>query len=119
MKDKKRRKSLKKEFIKVTVEGKKSRMHFIPTETGVQVKLQKKEKNPDKVLLGEVKMGNKTLSFFAYKNQPKLVFIALNDEFIPLNKFKLREVVSSVAKEAWFIGLYGKRAKKYRRNLQR
>ena len=115
-KKKPKRKSLRKEALKVTVEGKETRIHFTLTETELEKKTY--EKNPNLITFGKIGLGRKTLKMYAIKNNPKLVFIRINDQFIPLNKFKLREMVALCSKAAWFIGLYGKRAKKYRGKLQ-
>ena len=119
MHTKKKRKSLRKETFKGTFEGKESRIHFtLGKQDQIEVQLETFKPNPNIIKFGAIKMGNKTLKAYAFKNQPKLVFIRINTEFIPLNKFKLREMVSLLMKEAWFIGLFGKRAKKYRGKLQ-
>ena len=114
---KKRRKRKSKEFINLIIEGKKTRIHITPiTET--KTELQTFKKNPDLIKFGTIGIGGKTLKAYAFKNQPKLIFIRINNQFIPLNKHKLREMVALCTKAAWFIGLYGKRAKKYRDSLQ-
>ena len=114
-----KRKSLRKQALKLTVEGKKTRIHFTLDQTNTpQAQLQTYNPNPDLIKFGTVGTGNKAIKCYAFKNQPNLIFFRIDDQFIPLNKHKLREVVALCSKAAWFIGLYGKRAKKYRGNLQ-
>jgi len=114
---KKRRKSLRKEALKVTVEGKETRIHFTLEETKLEQK--KFNPNPNLIPFGTIGVANKHQKAYAFKNNPKLVFFRINDQFIPMNKHKLREMVALCSKGAWFIGLYGKRAKKYTRKLKR
>jgi len=113
----KRRKSLTKEFIQLIIEGKETRIHIVPI-TEMKTEKQSFKENPDLIKFGTIGIGGKTLKAYAFKNQPKLVFFRINKEFIPLNKHKLREMVALCTNAAWFIGLYGKRAKKYRDSLQ-
>jgi len=77
------------------------------------------EKNPDKISFGVIRndYGDR-LELFAYKDNPETVFISLNGNYLALDKHKLREMVSFLTKGAWFIGLFGKRAKKYRLQKQ-
>lgn len=112
-KPKKRRKSLRKETFKATFEGKKTRIHFTLGEKGEpEVKLQKFNPNPNLLKFGTIKVGTKTLKAYAFKNNRKLAFIRINDQFIPLSKFKTRELLSLTMKLGRYLGLLGKKKAK-------
>jgi hypothetical protein len=114
----KRRKSIRKEAVKLIAEGKESRINFTLTqENNLCAKLQNFKENPELIKFGELVVGQKTLKLYAFKNQPKLAFIRINDEFIPLNNNLWREVFRFWIKGAWFLGTFGKRAKKYYRSV--
>ncbi len=125
-----KRKSIRKTVVKVAVEGLKSRINFTldPLTNEMVADMENFDKNEELINFGTINLQTKQMKFYAFRSQPQMAFVRIdnkihgvgkpNTAFIPLNRFKLREMVSFVTKMAWFIGLYGKRGKKYRGKLQ-
>jgi hypothetical protein len=107
-----KRRSLKKEFVHATFEGKTTRMHLVPLTPEVSVEMENFAPNPNIIKFGEIETKGKKLKFYAFKNEHNVVFIRLNKEFIPLDKFNVRKLIGLASKEAWYVGLMGKRSKK-------
>jgi hypothetical protein len=84
----------------------------LPPENA-QIIQQYKKENEELIRFGAIGVGNKALKVYAFKNCRELVFIRIGEEFLPLNRFKLKELKSLVTKGAWYIGANGKRTKKY------
>jgi hypothetical protein len=104
-----RRKSLAKEAVQLTVEGKESRIHFIPTPQGTIAKIQSFTKNPNLINFGTYQIGGKTMKMYAFRNNKKLVFLRINDSFIPINKIGMRSTLSLIMRAGRFLGLLGKK----------
>jgi hypothetical protein len=111
-KTRKKRRSLKREALKITVEGRESIIHILPPENP-QIIQQYIKENEQLIHFGTIGQGNKALKVYAFKNNRELVFIRIGEEFLALNRFKLKELKSLVTKGAWYIGANGKRTKKY------
>lgn len=109
----KRRKSLRKEVIKVTVEGKDSRIHF--TVPQPQAQIQKYTKNTQLISFGKITIGGKVLKAYAFKNNPKLVFLRIDESFIPLSKYQMRELLSLTMRMGRYLGILGRKKRKKQR----
>lgn len=107
--EKPKRKSIRKEVVKITAEGEKSRVHFTLHEKGfTEIEEQSFDPNPDLVKLGQIDVRNTHLKVYYFKNNDELIFIRIGEEFIPLNQFKWRELMSIVIKGAFLHGVLGK-----------
>ena len=106
------KRSLKKEALSITVVGAENIIHILPPEN-YQVITQYIKENEQLIPFGSIGQGNKALKVYAFKNNRELVFIRIGNEFLCLNRFKLKELKSLITKGAWYIGANGKRTRKY------
>jgi hypothetical protein len=106
------KRSLKREALSITVVGTENIVHILPPEN-YQVVNQYLKENEQLIAFGSIGQGNKALKVYAFKNCRELVFIRIGDEFLCLNRFKLKELKSLVTKGAWYIGANGRRTRKY------
>jgi len=115
---KRRRKSLKKETFKATFEGKETRIHFVlePNVKEPIVTLEKFTRNPQLLRFGKIQVNDHTLKAYAFKNNKKIAFIRINDEYIMIDKHTVRTLLGTTLKMAKFLGIMKRRAKKKPKN---
>jgi len=112
MASQRRRKSLKKQVVKITAEGEKTRVHFTltpkgKTETTVEDYSEKRE---DRVCFGRVEMFRNELTGVGYReNKGEYALIFLNGESIMIDKHTYRKILSITAKMGHFLGVLGKK----------
>jgi len=76
------------------------------------------KENGDRIEFGSITVGYKTLKVYALLNRPNIVFFRINNEFIAFDKFLLRKLFSLYSKGGWYLGVFGKKPKKYMRKPQ-
>jgi hypothetical protein len=108
----KTRRSLTREALEIIVKGQEAIIHILPPENA-QIIQQSIKENDQLIHFGTIGTGIKALKVYAFKNCRDIVIVRIGEAFIPLNRFKLRELKSLVTKGAWYIGANGKRTKKY------
>jgi hypothetical protein len=102
-----RRKSIRKEPIKMIVEGDKNRMTFtLRPDLTPRVEIESKEVNPNKISFGNISDGKNRLEFASYdKTYAQNAFIFLNGERIMIDKYTGRKLYALVVKMGWFLGV--------------
>ena len=115
MKPSRRRKSVRKEVVKITAEGDKKRVHFTltpsgKTETTVEDYSEKRE---DRICFGRIEMFRNKLTGVGYKeNKGEYALIFLNEEGIMIDRFNYRKLLSLTMKMGHFLGIMGRKRRK-------
>jgi hypothetical protein len=109
-----RRKSIRKEAVKVIMEGDKNRITVSLKRDGTpRTEIETKEANPDKISFGKVSDGYNRLEFASYdKVYAQNAYVFLNGERIMLDKYHCRKLIASVMKMSFYLGAVKKRKAK-------
>jgi len=97
---------------KVTMELTTKHTHRIFSIEKPMVKFTDLKENPDRILIGSTERG--FVKAFAYKSNPERAFLSIGEEIFAIDSLNYPILVSLCTKIAWFLGAYGKRAKKYK-----
>lgn len=116
---KQKRKSIRKIANELTAKTANTITHFT-LEPDNSLKITESDITPNSEIIhfGETGTQKSTIKAYAFKNNTDIIVFRINKEYITLDKHKLREVVAFCSKGAWYLGLYGKRALKYRSKEQ-
>ena len=109
-----RRKTIRKEAVKVILEGAETRITAtLGRDNQPRYEIEDKTPNPDKISFGKVSDGRNRLEFASYdKNDKTTAFIFLNGERIMVDKYTGRKMFQLLFKMNHFLGIMGKRKAK-------
>ena len=104
-----RRKSLRKEVVKLTAEGEESRVHFTLTKGGeLETEIVDMSPNPEKISFGTIKSFDSSLEVATYRRlKGEYVYIFLNGEHIAIDRWKWRQMLSIWMKAGHYLGSIG------------
>jgi len=102
---------------KVTLELTTKHTHRIFSMEKPRVKFTDLGENPDRILLASMERG--WVKAFAYKSNPEKAFLAVGEEVFAVDQWNWAKLVKLVWHLAWFLGVFGKRAKKYKIKYQK
>ena len=101
----------------IEAETKKGKVRYLTIRRPIVTEIDY-TKNPDIFTIAT--FGEKqTLKAVGYKKDPFKVTVFCNKSAFELNVFRQREFFSFINKISWYLGLYGKKAKKWRRSMSK